>query len=80
MKTSRLRRFSICLNDLEAIPVEKITVAGNGKKYVSISTWDYQDGHTNDHDFSISVTRSPQEIKDKSAIQYIGGGLIIENY
>ena len=80
MKTSRLRRFSICLNDLDAIPAEKITVAGNGKKYVSISTWDYADGHTNDHDFSISVTRSPQEIKDKNPIQYIGGGLIIEKY
>jgi hypothetical protein len=80
MKTSRLRRFSICLNDLENIPPEKITVAGNGKKYVSISTWDYEDGHEKDHDFSISVTRSPKEIQDRLPIQYIGGGLIIENY
>lgn len=80
MKQSRLRRFSICLNDLENIPAEKVTIAGNGKKYVSISTWDYPDGHTNDHDFSISITRSPQEIQDKAPVQYIGGGLIIENF
>jgi hypothetical protein len=80
MKTSRLRRFSICLNDLEAIPPEKITVAGNGKKYISISTWDYADGHSNDFDFSIAVTRSKEEIKEKAPIRYIGAGLIIENY
>lgn len=80
MKTSRLRRFSICLNDLEEIPPEKITVAGNGKKYISISTWDYADGHQNDFDFSIAVTRSKEEIIEKAPIRYIGQGLIIENY
>ncbi len=79
MKTSRHRRLSICLTDLENIPPEKITVAGNGKKYVSLTTWDYSEEHTNDHDFSVSITRSPQEKQDGIPVQYIGGGLIIEN-
>lgn len=80
MKKSRLRRLSICITDLENIPAEKITIAGNGKKYASLTTWDYGDDNINDHDFSVSITRSPQEQKDKIPVQYIGGGLIIENY
>lgn len=78
MKTSRLRRLSICITDLENIPPEKITIAGNGKKYTSLTTWDYEGEHTNDHDFSVSVTRSPKEKQDGIPVIYIGGGLIIE--
>lgn len=81
MKTSRLRRLSICITDIENIPPEKITVAGNGKKYASLTTWDYdQNNNINDHDFSVSISRSPQEKMDKIPVLYIGGGLIIENY
>ena len=68
MKTSRLRRFSICLNDLEEIPPEKITVAGNGKKYISISTWDYADGHSNDFDFSIAGDFAVEHIDDTAGV------------
>ncbi|TPG44353.1 hypothetical protein [Flavobacterium pectinovorum] len=77
MKTSRLRRLSICITDLENIPPEKITIAGNGKKYTSLTTWDYGDDNTNDHDFSVSITRTSQEKQDGIPITYIGGGLII---
>jgi hypothetical protein len=80
MSTSRLRRLSICLTDLEQIPTEKITVAGNGKKYISLTTWDYDGDNKLDHDFSVSITRSPQEKTDKTPILWVGGGLIIENY
>jgi hypothetical protein len=77
MKTSRLRRLSICITDLENIPPEKITIAGNGKKYASLTTWDYAGENINDHDFSVSITRSVQEKQDGIPIMYIGGGLII---
>jgi len=75
MKTGRLRTMNICLSDL---PKDKIYTAGNNKKYISITTWDYAPGDPqyNDSDFSVSVTRTAQEKQDKKPLVFIGGGVI----
>ena len=73
---SRWRTLSICLDDLNKLPVENITVAGNGKRYVSISTWDYKEEQIKDHDFAICVTRTPEQKKNNEEIVWIGGGII----
>lgn len=81
MKKGRKRTMSICIDDLLAIPEDKITIAGNKKKYVSLTTYDYNDEQLQrtDHDFSISLTRTEQERIAKVPIHWIGGGLIHEN-
>lgn len=75
MKTGRFRTMAICLSDL---PKDKIYTAGNGKKYISLATWDYNpdDPQYKDHDFSVSVTRTPQEKKEQKPIVWIGNGCI----
>lgn len=75
MKTGRLRTMNICLSDL---PKDKIYTAGNNKKYISLTTFDYSpdDERIKDADFSVSVTRTPQEENDKKPIVFLGSGCI----
>lgn len=73
---SRWRTLSICIDDLNNLPANKITVAGNKKRYVSLSTWDLEPGHDKDHDFAICVTRTPEEKKNDEKLIWIGGGII----
>lgn len=76
---SRLRRLTICLDDLEKVPEDKITIAGNGKRFVSITTWDYDpQNNMQDHDFSVSLTRTEEEKKAGKPIVWLGGGIIVK--
>lgn len=74
-----VRTFSLCLDDLEAIPPEKITIAGNKKRYVALVSRDYFDGETRDHDFWIAVQQSPEEKERGDKRIFIGGGQIHKN-
>lgn len=65
---------SICLSD---IPKERIKLANNGKKYLSITVQDFREvdeyGHT--HSLFISQTKEEREAKEKRT--YIGRGMAV---
>jgi len=80
MKQGRLRTMSICLSD---IPKERILKHANGKLYLPLQTFDYDEPDRFDNDFSVSIsmTKEEQEAK-KSGIPvnriFIGNGKIWE--
>lgn len=81
MKQGRLRTMSICLSD---IPKERILKHANGKLYLPVQTFDYDEPDRYDNDFSVSIsmTKEEQEAK-KNGIPvqriFIGNGRIWEN-
>jgi hypothetical protein len=84
MKTARKRTMSICLTDLKEKAADKIVKASNGKLYISIETYDYDEPDKYDNDFSVSVCRSKQEAERIKAGQkidrvFIGNGRIWED-
>ena len=76
MKTGRLRTMSICLTDLLNVPPEKIYTPANGKQYVALVTWDYDENQTNDQDFAIMIERTAEEKAAGQPVIYLGGGII----
>ena len=70
--------MSICLSD---IPKERILKHANGKLYLNISTYDYDQPDKFDNDFSVSLPLTKDEIEFKSnggevRRVFLGGGRI----
>ncbi len=81
MKQGRSRTASLCLSD---IPKDRILKHQNGKMYVSIQTYDYDEPDRYDNDFSVSISHTKEEIEAKKQGQkidrvFIGNGRIWEN-
>lgn len=79
-KQGKRRTMSICLSD---IPKERILIHENGKKYLSIETWDNDEPDKYDNDFSVSICFNKEEIeksKNGETIKriYLGNGRIWE--
>ena len=73
--------MSICLSD---IPKERILSHENGKLYVSVQTYDYDEPDRFDNDFSISCSKTKDEIErskngEKINLHFIGNGKIWED-
>ncbi|WP_430811295.1 MULTISPECIES: hypothetical protein [unclassified Carboxylicivirga] len=84
MKQGRRRTMSICLSDIKENAAHKIVKAGNGKLYLPIETYDYDEPDRFDNDFSVSVSLSKEEIEAKRSGQqvmrvFIGNGRIWED-
>jgi hypothetical protein len=72
---SKLRNMSICLSD---IPSDAIfTSDKNGKKYLSLSTYDNDEPDKYGNDFPVWITQSKEERESKSKRTYLGNGKII---
>ena len=81
MKNGRSRSLSICLTD---IPKERITKHSNGKLYLSLSTYDYDEPDKYDNDFSVSISPTKEEIETKKnggelKRVFLGNGKILED-
>jgi hypothetical protein len=73
--------MSICLSD---IPKDRILKHSNGKLYLPIQTYDYDEPDKYDNDFSVSISLTKEEIEAKNNGQdikrvFIGNGRIWEN-
>ncbi|MFL0093624.1 hypothetical protein R5N98_02820 [Tenacibaculum maritimum] len=81
MKTGRNRTMSICLSD---IPKERILKHENGKLYLPIQTYDYDEPDRYDNDFSVSISPTKEELEAKKNGEkinrvFIGNGRIWED-
>lgn len=77
----RNRTMSICLTDL---PKERILKHSNGKLYLNLSTYDYDEPDKFDNDFSVSLPLTKEEIERKKAGEevkrtFLGNGRIWED-
>lgn len=84
MKQGRRRTMSICLTDIKEKAGDKIVKASNGKLYLPIETYDYDEPDKYDHDFSVSVSRTKEESErakngEKLDRIFIGNGRIWED-
>lgn len=82
--TSKKRTMSICLTDLKEKAADKIVKASNGKLYIAIETYDYDEPDKYENNFSVSVCLSKDEIERKKAGEkidriFIGNGRIWED-
>lgn len=80
MKTGKSRTMSICVSE---IPKERILKHENGKMYINVSTWDYDEPDQYDNDFSVSMSPTKEEIEQRKAGEkinrvFIGNGRIWE--
>lgn len=62
---------SICLTD---IPKERIKLANNGKKYLSITVQDLREVDEYGHTHSLFISQSKEEREEKEKRTYIGRG------
>ena len=81
MKNGKTRTMSICLSD---IPKERILKHSNGKLYLPIQTYDYDEPDKFDNDFSVSISLTKEEIEarkngEKINRVFIGNGRIWED-
>lgn len=72
------RTMSICLTDL---PKERIMKHENGKMYLNLATYDYDQPDKYDNDFSVSLPLTKEEIERKKAGEkveriFLGNGRI----
>lgn len=75
------RTMSICLSD---IPKERILKHSNGKMYLNISTYDFDEPNQYDQDFSVSISLTKEEIELKKKGEtvnrvFLGNGRIWED-
>jgi hypothetical protein len=80
MKQGKSRSLSICVSD---IPKERILKHENGKMYMNITTWDYDEPDKFGNDFSVSMAPTKEEIElrkngEKVERIFIGNGKIWE--
>jgi hypothetical protein len=83
MKQGKRRTMSICLTDIKEKAAHKIVKASNGKLYLPLETYDYDEPDKFDNDFSVSVCLSKDEIENKKAGMeikrvFVGNGRIWE--
>lgn len=71
---SKLRNFSICLSDL---PKSAIYEAKNGKKYISLTSYDNDEPDQYGNDYGIWISQSKEERERKEKRTYVGNGKII---
>lgn len=71
---SKLRTFSICVDD---IPAEKLVTAKNGKRYLNLTSWDNDEPDKYGNDFSVSISQSKEEREAKQKKVYLGNGKIV---
>lgn len=81
MKQGKTRTMSICLSD---IPKDRILKHENGKLYLPLQTYDYDEPDKYDNDFSVSISLNKEEIESKKngvKVQriFIGNGKIWED-
>lgn len=76
MKKGKMRTMSICLSDL---PKEKMVKPANGKIYISLTSWDNDEPDQYDNDFSITISKTKEEIAEKAETIYVGNGRIWES-
>jgi hypothetical protein len=69
---SKLITGSICLEDIQAIPKEKLFKSKNGKTYINLSIWlnDEADSYGNNGGIQLSQSKEEREAKEKKT--YIG--------
>jgi len=70
--------MSICLSD---IPKNRILKHENGKLYLAVGTYDYDEPDRFDNDFSLSISRTTEELErikagEKIDRVFIGNGRI----
>lgn len=80
MKNGRNRTMSICLSD---IPKERILKHANGKLYLPVATFDYDQPDKYDNDFSVSMPLNKEELERKKNGEkvdrvFLGNGKIWE--
>lgn len=80
MKQGKSKTMSICVSD---IPKDRILKHENGKMYINIETWDYDQPDKFDNDFSVSMSRTKDEVErfkkgEKIDRIFIGNGRIWE--
>lgn len=78
MSKGRSRTMSICVSD---IPKDRIFKHENGKMYLSLSTYDYDEPDRFDNDFSVSISPTKEEISrrkngEKVDRVFVGSGRI----
>lgn len=78
---SRNRTLSICLTDL---PKDRILKHENGKMYLNLATYDYDEPDRYDNDFSVSLPLTKEEIERKKNGEkvnriFLGNGKIWED-
>lgn len=81
MKTGKRRTMSLCLSEIDK---SKIFKHENGKMYLSIDTYDYDQPDKYDNDFSVSISFTKEEVEKKKAGEevarvYLGNGRIWED-
>lgn len=81
MKQGRSRTLNICVSD---IPKNRILKHENGKMYMNISTWDYEEEDKFGNDFSVSMSPTKEEIEKRKKGEkidriFIGNGRIWES-
>lgn len=62
MKKGRNRTMSICLSD---IPKERILKHENGKLYLPVTTYDYDEPNQYGDDFSVTIPLTKEQIEQK---------------
>lgn len=77
----RNRTLSICLTEL---PKERILKHSNGKLYLNLSTYDFDEPDRFGHDFSVSLPLTKEEIERKKQGEkvdriFLGNGKIWED-
>lgn len=80
MKQGKSRSLSICVSD---IPKERLLKHENGKVYMNLSTWDYDEPDKFGNDFSVSMSPTKEEIDRRKAGEkvdriFVGSGKIWE--
>jgi len=80
-KIGRNRTMSICLTD---IPRERIISHQNGKLYINVSSYDLDEPDKYDNDFSLTMSKTKEEIEkskagEKIPLIFIGNGRIWED-
>lgn len=81
MKQGKTRTMSICLSD---IPKDRILKHQNGKMYLPLQTYDYDEPDKYDNDFSVSISLTKEEAEAKKNGQevkriFLGNGKIWED-
>jgi hypothetical protein len=71
---SKMRNLSICLSD---IPADAIKEGKNGKKYLSLTTYDNDQPDNYGNDFAVWISQTKEERDAKVNRKYLGNGKIV---
>lgn len=79
----KIRTMSICLTDIKEKAAERIVKAANGKLYITLQSYDYDETDQYGKDFSLSLPLTKDEIDKKNRNLevkriFVGNGKILE--